>query len=258
MEQKFFFFDIDNTLVPWPSGVIPESSMYALRELERAGHRVAIATGRIQCDAISFAEQAGIRDFVGDGGYSITINGDLHSMESLDLDECRRFLKQLDTFQIPWAITTENKTERLTHWPNIKTNQAPWDHFKTIYVPHLDYDLVKQVYKIYIYLHPEEEKLHAIDYGALETIRYGKESILIEPMDKARGIKILADHYGIPYENVVTFGDGNNDLRMFDPQWTNIAMGNARSALKKKADYVTTACTEDGIYNACRHFGWIK
>ena len=63
MEQKFFFFDIDNTLAVWPEGKIPESAQYSLDELKRRGHRVALATGRIQVDAKRFAEQAGLTDF---------------------------------------------------------------------------------------------------------------------------------------------------------------------------------------------------
>ena len=57
MEQKFFFFDIDNTLAVWPEGKIPDSAQYSLDELKRRGHRVALATGRIQVDAKRFAEQ---------------------------------------------------------------------------------------------------------------------------------------------------------------------------------------------------------
>ena len=53
------------------------------------------------------------------------------------------------------------------------------------------------------------------------------------------------------------FGDGYNDLSMFRPEWLNIAMGNARAELKEKADYITTDCDKDGIYNACKHFKWI-
>ena len=55
----------------------------------------------------------------------------------------------------------------------------------------------------------------------------------------------------------VVFGDGYNDLSMFRPEWLNIAMGNARAELKEKADYITTDCDKDGIYNACKHFKWI-
>ena len=45
---------------------------------------------------------------------------------------------------------------------------------------------------------------------------------------------------------------------MFRDEWTSIAMGNAIDELKEKATYVTTPCDQDGIYNACVHFGWIK
>ena len=31
-----------------------------------------------------------------------------------------------------------------------------------------------------------------------------------------------------------------------------------KDELKEKATYVTTPCDQDGIYNACVHFDWIK
>lgn len=62
MERKFFFFDIDNTLAVWPNGNIPDSAQYCLDELKRQGHRVALATGRIQMDAQRFADKAGLVD----------------------------------------------------------------------------------------------------------------------------------------------------------------------------------------------------
>lgn len=56
---------------------------------------------------------------------------------------------------------------------------------------------------------------------------------------------------------MVVFGDDVNDLVMFDKRWTSIAMGNAVDELKAQADYVTDRNVDDGIYNACRKFGWI-
>ena len=60
-----------------------------------------------------------------------------------------------------------------------------------------------------------------------------------------------------PIEDVVVFGDAVNDLVMFDPAWTSIAMGNGMQELKDRADYVTAENTDDGIMKACLHFGWI-
>lgn len=58
--------------------------------------------------------------------------------------------------------------------------------------------------------------------------------------------------------DVVVFGDDTNDLVMFDPRWTSIAMGNACDVLKEKADYVTAENVDGGIYKACEHFGWFE
>ena len=59
---------------------IPDSAQYCIDELQRRGHLVSIATGRIQVDAMRFAEQARITNVVADGGHSITIDGNLVSM----------------------------------------------------------------------------------------------------------------------------------------------------------------------------------
>ena len=72
MDKKYFFFDIDNTLAVWPDGVIPESAQYSLDYLQNKGHHVALATGRLQADAMRFAKMAQTPNFVADGGYSIT------------------------------------------------------------------------------------------------------------------------------------------------------------------------------------------
>ena len=58
-------------------------------------------------------------------------------------------------------------------------------------------------------------------------------------------------------EDIVVFGDGHNDISMMRQAPISIAMGNAIDALKAKAAYITDDCDKDGIYNACKHFGWI-
>jgi len=58
VNRKYFFFDIDNTLAVWPDGTIPESAQYSLQYLQDTGHHVALATGRLQADAMRFAKMA--------------------------------------------------------------------------------------------------------------------------------------------------------------------------------------------------------
>ena len=91
----------------------------------------------------------------------------------------------------------------------------------------------------------------------LPWCRFHEEYLFVEPGDKSVGIKAMVDYFHGNYEDVVVFGDEKNDLSMFSSEWTSIAMGNAIDDLKKKADYITTNVDEDGIYNACKYFGWI-
>ena len=117
----------------------------------------------------------------------------------------------------------------------------------------LDYD---QIYKVYIACFaPDEEQLETLK--ELPWCRFHKEYLFVEPGDKSVGIKMMVNHLGGAYEDVVVFGDEKNDLSMFIDEWTSIAMGNAIDELKEKATYVTDDCDKDGIYNACVHFHWI-
>ena len=54
-------------------------------------------------------------------------------------------------------------------------------------------------------------------------------------------------------DEVMIFGDQTNDISMFDvPGFYKVAMGNAVSEIKKRADFITKTNNEDGIAYALR------
>ena len=61
----------------------------------------------------------------------------------------------------------------------------------------------------------------------------------------------------LPWENTYAFGDGLNDLDMLDFAGHSIAMGNGRSEVKERADYITADIEEDGLALAMEHFDLI-
>jgi len=65
--------------------------------------------------------------------------------------------------------------------------------------------------------------------------------------NKGQGIQALKKMLNITAENILCFGDGNNDLTMFEECKYGIAMGNAIDALKAKAVYITKSNAEDGL-----------
>lgn len=257
MKERCFFFDVDNTLAVWPDSHIPDSTLWTLEELQRRGHRVALCTGRIQEDAKRFAKMANLHNFVADGGYSLTMEDELLWMQGLNREECVAYLEHLEENEIPWAVTDENALRRKTPYESILDWHPDWDVFKTIVDESYDFHETEDFYKVYVFFRPGEEETKRIQHMSQQMIRYGEGCLLFEPMDKARGIRDMIGRLKMEPNQVVTFGDGYNDLSMFMPEWMNIAMGNGRDELKAKANYITTACDKDGIFNACRHFGWV-
>jgi Cof subfamily protein (haloacid dehalogenase superfamily) len=66
-------------------------------------------------------------------------------------------------------------------------------------------------------------------------------------IDKGKSMDILLDYVGITRKELVSFGDGMNDLPMIEIAGLGVCMANGRDELKKAADYVTSSNDEDGI-----------
>ena len=82
----------------------------------------------------------------------------------------------------------------------------------------------------------------------------------ISPAGKNKGLSllVLAKEYGIDRKQICAFGDGGNDIEMLKHAGLGIAMGNGYSECKYAADYVTDHISDEGIYNALIHFGFIE
>lgn len=66
----------------------------------------------------------------------------------------------------------------------------------------------------------------------------GAIDLIIPGMDKSHGLKLLLKHYDISPKELAVFGDGYNDLEMFDLAGFSYAMGNSANEVKKAANKV--------------------
>ena len=72
---------------------------------------------------------------------------------------------------------------------------------------------------------------------------------------KAAGIRQILEHFKIGQEEIMAFGDGDNDIDMLRYAHIGVAMGNAGENVKTHADYVTACVDDDGIYKALKVYG---
>ena len=66
-------------------------------------------------------------------------------------------------------------------------------------------------------------------------------------VNKGKAMIELGKVLGISREEIMAFGDGNNDLKMLKEVGTGVAMENAIPSLKEAADYVTLSNDEEGV-----------
>lgn len=66
-------------------------------------------------------------------------------------------------------------------------------------------------------------------------------------VNKGKAMIELGKVLGIPREEIMAFGDGNNDLKMLKEVGTGVAMENAIPSLKEAADYVALSNDEEGV-----------
>lgn len=256
MDRKFIFFDIDGTLAvgtPGQGQYVPVSAHRAIERLEAAGHFLAIATGRAHAMAVDTMRELGFRNMVSDGGYGVTMDGELLGITPLDRDACIRLVDECREQGIPWGIQVDDSKTRLV--PDGTFMAATHDtYMASREVPGLDPRAYPAIYKVYVACEePREQGIRGL--GDLPWCRFHKEYLFVEPADKSFGIKRMVDRLGGSYADVVVFGDGRNDLTMFLPEWTSVAMGNAVPELKARASYVAEDAADDGIYRACEHLG---
>ncbi|RGY95054.1 Cof-type HAD-IIB family hydrolase [Clostridium sp. AM58-1XD] len=69
---------------------------------------------------------------------------------------------------------------------------------------------------------------------------------------KGDGILRLAEYLGIPREQTMAFGDGENDISMIEKAGIGVVMENGAPFLKDMADYITISNENSGVAAAIR------
>lgn len=70
---------------------------------------------------------------------------------------------------------------------------------------------------------------------------------VLDGVDKASGLKYIADKLGIPMSETIAIGDSFNDIPMIKCAGLGVAMGNAKEPIKRLADYVAPSNNDNGV-----------
>ena len=84
------------------------------------------------------------------------------------------------------------------------------------------------------------------DLTVVQTAPFYLE-VIPKCINKGQGVLDICRTLELLPEEVIAFGDAENDIPMLKTAGMGVAMGNAAPAVKDAADYVTLSNNEDGI-----------
>lgn len=258
--------DIDGTLVHDDGYLSPRVAAEVMR-VQELGHLVVVATGRSAINAIGVTKEVGLL-----AGKLIASNGAV--TVRIDHDHERGF--------IPEEVITFDPTEVLGKL----IEKLPNAHFAVedaqgVYRFHKEFpadalgdvnheteleDLVKHPVSRIVVLSPEHETEEFVDTVAglgLHSVSYaiGYSAWLdIAPLGvtKASALEVVRAHNNIRPDQIITIGDGRNDISMFE--WAiaggglAFAMGQGPEEVHAAASFVTDAVEDDGVASVLAGF----
>ena len=66
-------------------------------------------------------------------------------------------------------------------------------------------------------------------------------------VNKASALRALLENFGAGPDNLVSFGDGQNDIPMLDLAAIGVVMENASPDVKEHGQMITRSCNDDGV-----------
>ena len=78
--------------------------------------------------------------------------------------------------------------------------------------------------------------------------------IMPKKIDKAYSMQKLLNSIGLTADQMISCGDGYNDVSMIEYAGLGVAMENAQSVVKDTADFITRSNDDDGILHVIEKF----
>lgn len=266
MNYQMLVLDIDGTLTNSQKEISPET-LSALLEIQQAGYKVVLASGRPTPGIRPIAKQLQLETY---GNYILSFNG-------AKIINCRSneviYQKVLPKKIIPelyheaisegvGIITYENDCVIAGTEPDsymeleAKINGIPIRKVEN-FIDYVTFDVNKCL------MTGEPEHLEKVEMkmkrkfnGLINVFR--SEPFFLELMpqnvDKAHSLSHLLGSLGLTADEMICCGDGFNDISMLEYAGLGVAMANAQELVKQASDYVTSSNDENGILQVIQRF----
>lgn len=254
--KALVFFDLDGTLLDSESKISKENHEVIIK-LKENNILPLIASGRSPKEIKQITKGTSIDSYVSLNGQFNVVENEVISKHAISLKQIQELMMFSQTLDHSLACYTESEyATRYSNKSMVKLYQ--FDHAP---LPKISADFHEQhdIYMLYLFSE-EEEKDSLYREKFAEVFTFYRDSpyslaIVLNGQSKKAGVQQVIERLNLDHLPTYAFGDGNNDLGMFEAVETAIAMGNASAHVKNHADFITKSHMDDGIRFGLNHFG---
>jgi len=257
---KMIVSDMDGTLLN-SNLEISQENLEAISAVRAKGIRFCIATGRPEQLLKEYIHPLNMEDPM------IMYNGSVigHPFKDDNLYElklatsdAKEIIEYCDKNDIIYMAYTKNK---LISKPNYRVsffeerNKNLTKELMTVFedIRNIDDIIKNNINKILIIENDDEkyikvkEKFSAYPQFEIATSQKGFIDINPSKVSKGNALLVLAKYFGLSMDEIVVFGDQDNDISMMKIAGTSVAMKNGCQNAKDVADYITESNNDNGV-----------
>lgn len=256
---KAILLDLHGTLLPYGEDEIPLSTINALTLLRMQGIKLFLSTSEHPKTLDPYRKIFEFDAYVALSGQYAWTGQKILFAHPLSKEYVSYFLDYLSKNPIPCIFTEIHATytNRITE----KTQLFAKIHQTTVpaILPNLR-GRSSPVFQITALLSQDQEKQLQPLFQPVRSKRWSPLFTQIQPKhkDNTLAFQAIANYFTIASDEIIGFGDSDNDMDLLDWVGTSVAMGNGSPRLGHTADFVTDSAENNGIYQAFVHYGLLE
>lgn len=257
MSIKIAFFDLDWTMYDHEHRLYVPSGIKAIRKLKDKGIKVILTTARpFESFAKFGALDLGIEwdGYISCSGGTAYADGKYLHKALISPYLCESFVKYCLQKGLALELVGPEKRKLLT--PENECTKDYYEAFRDVVSPRGVYEGDEVISFLLFAPETVDEELPK-RFPKLRFVRFYRSAVDVmeEPHEKGHDIDLILDHFGLKKDEAIGFGDDLPDISMAEHVGHFVCMGNGKSELKEKSEFVTAPIDEDGLAKGLEHYG---